>query len=342
MLTSAARRHTGWTRILTPLLVVMVGLAALSIRRYVVDPLQVLRILVSHLVPVEQTWTAMQENAVMNIRLPRVLLSMLVGAGLAAAGAALQAIFGNPIVSPQALGVSSAASCGGVVSIMLGTGPVGMISLCCVFGIGALAAVFAISRVRGTVSIVTIVLGGLVVGSFFSAITSLLTYVADPYTEMPAIVFWLLGSLAAATTGKLLMAAIPVVVGCAVLVVLRWRINILSLGDEEASALGVHPQRIRWVLLVAVALVVAGAVSVSGVVGWVGLVVPHLTRFLVGSDNSHVIPQALLVGAAYLVVIDTITRSMAAAEIPLGVLTAIIGAPVFVWVLRSSTRGAWA
>lgn len=342
MPTSVVSRRSRWVLALSPLLLVGVGLAALSIGRYVVDPVQVFRILASQLAPVQQTWTAMQENAVMNIRLPRVLLSMLVGAGLASAGAALQAVFANPIVSPQALGVSSAASCGGVLSIMLGAGQPCTIGLCCIFGLGALAAVFAISRVRGTVSIVTIVLGGLVVGSFFSAITSLLTYIADPYTEMPAIVFWLLGSLAATTTSKLLMATVPIVAGCVVLVALRWRINILSLGDEEASALGIRPQRLRWTLLVAVALIVAGAVSVSGVIGWVGLVVPHLTRFLAGSDNRAVIPQSLLIGAAYLVIIDTITRTMAAAEIPLGVLTAIVGAPVFVWVLRSSTKGAWA
>lgn len=301
-----------------------------------------MKILLSHLVSIEPNWTDIEYNAIVNIRLPRVLLSMLVGAGLATAGAALQAVFGNPIVSPQALGVSSAASCGGVFAILLNAGSVGMIAFCCSFGILALVAVFAISRVRGTTSIVTIVLGGLVIGSFFSAITSLMTYIADPYSEMPAIVFWLLGSLSAASVKSLEMATVPIFVGCLVLILLRWRINILSLGDEEARALGMKPQRVRWILLFAVSLIVAGAVAVSGVIGWVGLVVPHITRAFVGSDNRLVIPQSLLFGAIYLTIIDTITRSLAAAEIPLGVLTAIIGAPVFIWVLRSSTKGAWA
>lgn len=340
---SVSKPRVGWlVWLCTPTALVVVGLCALSFGRYSVDPQQTINILINQVVSVEPTWTDMEYNAIINIRLPRVLLSMLVGSGLAIAGAALQAVFGNPIVSPQALGVSSAASCGGVFAIMLHLGSFGMIVLCCAFGILALIAVFLISRVRGTVSIVTIVLAGIVIGSFFSAITSLMTYIADPYSEMPAIVFWLLGSLAAASMKSLEMATIPILIGSVMLVLLRWRINILSLGDEEARALGMHPQRIRWILLFAVSLIVAGAVSVSGVIGWVGLVVPHLTRALVGSDNRLVIPQSLLFGAVYLTIIDTITRSLATAEIPLGVLTAIIGAPVFVWILRRSTKGAWA
>jgi iron complex transport system permease protein len=209
------------------------------------------------------------------------------------------------------------------------------------FGLAALGLLFVLTMGRSGTPMLMVVLGGVVVGSFFSALVGLVTYFADPLTTLPAIVFWLLGSLATATFAKVAVAVAPILVGAAVLLLLRWRINVLSLGDEEATSLGLRPGRMRWVILLASALVVAGAVAVSGVVGWVGLVIPHLARIWVGPDHRVLLPVSFLVGAVYLVVIDTVARTASGGEIPLGVLTALIGAPVFFWLLRRNRDRIW-
>ncbi|MGB3484516.1 MAG: iron ABC transporter permease [Mycobacterium sp.] len=319
----------------------VIALAALAVGRYSVGPVQVVQILLAQVVPLEPTWTATEQAVVIEVRLPRVLLAMLVGAGLAASGAALQAVFGNPIVSPQILGISSGASFGGAMAIVLGLGTAALIFGSFTMGMAALVAVFLLSRVRGPAPPLTIVLTGIVIGAFFAALVALLTYLADPYGELQSLVYWLLGSLATATYTKVAVAAVPVLVGGAVIYALRWRINVLSLGDDDATALGLKPGRLRWVLLTAVAAIVAGAVAVSGVIGWVGLVVPHLARLWVGPDHRVLIPVTLGLGAAYLTVIDTITRAVSVAEMPLGVLTAVIGAPVFLLLLHRSRQRMW-
>ncbi|MGU3650886.1 FecCD family ABC transporter permease [Mycolicibacterium sp. A43C] len=319
----------------------LTGLLALAIGRYPIAPDLVVRILVDQLFTLEQTWSPAQASVVLDIRLPRVLLAMLVGAGLAACGAVLQAIFANPLVSPQILGVSSGASFGGALAIVLGLGSVALVLGAFGFGLLALASVFAASRTRGSAPPLTIVLAGIVVGALFTALVSLITYLADPYGELQSLIFWLLGSLASASYSKIAVVAVPVLIGCAIICGLRWRVNVLSLGDEDAMTLGLRPSRLRWVLLFTVAAIVAGAVAVSGVVGWVGLVVPHLARLWVGPDHRVLIPVSIGIGASYLVVIDTVTRSLGVAEIPLGVLTAMIGAPVFLFLLRASNRRTW-
>lgn len=321
--------------------VVLVAVIALAVGRYAMGPDQVVRVLLGQILPLEQTWTSAEEAVVVNVRLPRVLLAILVGAGLAACGAALQAVFGNPLVSPQILGVSSGASFGGALAIVLGLGSAALVLGSFGFGLVALLAVFAASRTRGPAPPLTIVLAGIVVGALFAALVSLLTYLADPYGELQSLVFWLLGSLATATYTKVAIAGVPVLLGGAVIYALRWRINVLSLGDEDAVTLGVRPGRLRWLIFTAVAAVVAGAVAVSGVIGWVGLVVPHLARLWVGPDNRVLIPVSIGLGAAYLTAIDTLTRTLGVAEIPLGVLTAVVGAPVFLILLRRSQQRMW-
>lgn len=338
----ALRRVRRWSAVpvlLVVLVVVVVG--ALGIGRYQVSFDAVVRILSGQVLPLDPTWSSAQEAAVLRVRLPRVVLAVLVGAGLAVCGAVLQAVFGNPIVSSQILGVSSGASFGGALAIVLGLGSAVLVLGSFGFGLLALAAVYVTSRTRGPAPPLTIVLSGLVVGAFFSALVSLLTYLADPYGELQSLVFWLLGSLATATYTKVLIAAVPVVLGTAVVLALRWRINVLSLGDEDATTLGIRPGRLRWVLLIAVAAVVAGAVAVSGVIGWVGLVVPHLARLWVGPDHRVLIPVTLLLGGIYLTIIDTVTRNLGAAELPLGVITALVGAPVFLGLLHRSRRRMW-
>ncbi|MCA1006697.1 iron ABC transporter permease [Rhodococcus hoagii] len=333
------------SRLLVPVVltvgIVAVGLISLSVGRYTVPVNEVARILINEVISLPRTWTEAESNVVLGVRLPRVLLGMLVGGGLALGGAALQAAFRNPLVSPQILGVSSGASFGGVLALMFGLGSTFLVGGAFLFGLAALGMVLLIGRSRSGGALLMIVLGGVVTSAFFSALVSFITYVADPYTTLPSIVFWLMGSLATADMAKVLIAAIPILAGSAVIIGLRWRINILSLGDDDAASLGVNPGRLRALLLTMVALMTAGAVAVSGVIGWVGLVVPHIARLWVGPDHRISMPTTFVLGAAYLTIIDTLSRTVSSGEIPLGILTAIIGAPVFVLLLRNSRRQAF-
>ena len=316
------------------------GCVALAVGRFPVSVGQVLEILRSEVAgaaPAEQA----ARDVVLLVRLPRILLAVLVGGGLAVCGAALQAVFRNPLVSPQIIGVSSGASFGGALAIVLGLGSAMLVGFAFAFGLVAILVVYAVTRGSEGAPMLMVVLAGVVTGSFFSALVSLLTYVADPYDQLPAIVFWLLGSLATATFAKVGLAALPVLAGSLLLVLLRWRINVLSLGDDDAAAVGLRPAPARWTVLGAVALVVAGAVAVAGVVSWVGLVVPHLVRMWVGPDHRVLLPATFLVGGVFLLVIDTVARTLTAGEIPLGVLTALIGAPVFFALLRRNRQRLW-
>lgn len=346
---SEAHRSIGsspWlARLLVPLsllvLLVSVGIVALGSGRYAVPLEEVYRILLSVVLPIEQTWSDTDARVVLLARVPRVVLAMLVGGGLALSGAVLQGVFRNPLVGPQILGVSSGAAFGGALAILFGLGWVFLVAGAMVSGILALVVVAFVSQVDGRTPILMLVLAGVVTSAFFTALVSVLTYVADPYSRLPAIVFWLMGSLATATYPKILPAALPVLLGGGLILLLRWRLNLLSLGEEEAATLGVPIHTLRWLVLIAVAVMVAGAVAVSGVVGWVGLVVPHLARMWVGPDHRVLLPVSLALGAAYLTVIDTLARSLTPAEIPLGILTALVGAPVFFVLLRRTRGKGW-
>ncbi len=317
------------------------GVVALSLGRFPVPVSHVVQVLTSGAIPWGGEVADTERTVVALVRLPRVLLAVLVGGGLGLAGAALQATFRNPLVSPEIIGVSAGASLGGALAILLGLGSVLLVGGAFVFGLSALALLFVLTASRSGAPLLMVVLGGVVVGSFFSALVSLVTFLADPYTTLPAIVFWLLGSLASATYTQVVIAVVPVLTGAAVILALRWRLNVLSLGDDEASSLGLKPHAMRWTMLVASALIVAGAVAVSGVVAWVGLVIPHLARMWVGPDHRILLPVCFLVGALYLIVVDTIARTLTAGEIPLGVLTALVGAPVFFLLLRRNRDRIW-
>lgn len=333
------RRTLAVPGLLVALIVVAIG--ALAIGRYAVPPNEIIRILLGQFLPIEQTWYPRESTVVLDVRLPRVLLSILLGAGLALTGAVMQAVFRNPLASAQVLGVSSGASLGGVLVLLTGVGGVALVGGAFLGGIAALVLVVTIARAVPGAPLLMIVLGGTVVGSMFQAMVSFITYIADPYSELPSIVFWLMGSLATASYTKVLTAAIPIVAAGLVVLALRWRLNILAMGDEDATALGLRPQRLRNLLLVCVALITAGSVSVAGVIGWVGLVVPHLVRMMVGTDNRVVLPASALLGAVYLTLIDTLSRTISTAEIPIGILTAIIGAPFFVLLLIRNRRRLW-
>ena len=279
-------------------------------------------------------------EGIFDIRLPRVFAAVLVGAGVAAAGAAYQTLFRNPLVSPDILGVSTGAGLGAVLGIFLSLPVAGIQLLAFAVGLATVGLVYAIaSLVRERDPILVLVLAGVVVGSLAGAAISLMKILADPYDQLPAIVFWLLGSLSAIRKGEVWAAAPLVALGLVPLVALRWRINVLSLGDEEAKALGVEAGRLRLFVVAAATLMTASVVAISGVIGWVGLVIPHIARMAVGPSFDRLLPTAMLLGASYLLLVDTLARTMARIEVPIGILTAIIGAPFFLWLLARGREG---
>ena len=284
--------------------------------------------------------TAQDELVIWNIRLPRVGAALLVGAALAAAGASYQALFRNPLVSPDILGVSAGAGLGAVAGIFLSLPVAAIQASAFVGGMAAVGMVMLVaSMVRNTDRTLTLVLVGVVIGALSGAATSLLKVLADPYDQLPAITFWLLGSLASVTTVDILPALPMVAVGLVPLILLRWRINVLSLGDEEARALGIDAGRTRLLVIAAATLITASVTALAGVVGWVGLVIPHIARMLVGPGFGTLLPTSILIGAGYLLIVDTLARTIAQIEVPLGILTAVIGAPFFVWLLARGRRG---
>lgn len=334
------RRQTG---LLLVLLVscVFLMIFSLGVGRLSVPIGQIPMMLLDNVWPMEASWTPVQERVVELVRGPRILMAVVVGAGLAIAGASLQGVFRNPLIGPDIIGVSSGAAFGGALAILLFDSSFMTVLLAFLFGLGAIVIVSLISRVGGQSPMLLLVLSGVVTGAFFSALVSLITYLADPEERLPAIVYWLLGSFASASYDRLWIVLVPTVIGSLVIYGMRYRINILSLGNEEASALGLKVEKARWLILVMVAMIASATVAVAGIIGWVGLVVPHFARMLVGADHRLLIPASAIIGAGYLVIIDTLARSATTSEIPLGVLTALVGAPLFVWLLRKTQAGGW-
>jgi iron complex transport system permease protein len=280
------------------------------------------------------------ETVIFQIRLPRITAAVLVGAALAAAGATYQSLFRNPLASPDILGVSAGAGLGAAAGIFLSLPVAGIQLLAFAFGSFTVLLVYVISRaVRGHDPVLVLVLAGVVMGTLAGSCISLLKYLADPYDQLPAITFWLLGSLNAVNPADMQVSLLLVGLGLVPLYLLRWRMNLMSLGDEEARALGVNAGRLRLVFIMSATLVTASAVSISGVIGWVGLMIPHIARLLVGPDFARLLPTSMLLGAAYLLGVDDLARTIGEVEISLGILTAFLGAPFFLWLLAHSRRG---
>jgi len=320
-------------------LVVLVAIA-FSVGRFPVTPGELLAVLWSKLTGTPHGLPVSIDTVVFNVRGPRIAAAILVGAALAAAGAAYQGLFRNPLVSPDILGVSTGSALGAVVGIYLSLGVVAIQTLAFVAGLGAVAVVYAIgTALRRHDPILVLVLAGIVIGTLLGSCVSLLKYLADPYNQLPAITFWLLGSLASVTLGDVRAIVPGVMLGLVPLVLLRWRMNVMTLGEDEARALGVDTHRLRLAVVAAATLMTAAVVSVSGVIGWIGLLVPHAARLVVGPDFGRLLPTAMLLGGGYLLAVDTLGRTMAAIEVPPGVLTAFVGVPVFVWLLAVSRRG---
>ena len=314
-------------------------LLAFTVGRYPVSLAELANVLFSKITAHRADVSPAVESVIMQVRGPRVLAAVLVGAALAVAGSAFQGLFRNPLVSPDILGASSGAALGAVIGIFFSLGVVAIQAFAFVGGLFAVAAVYAIgSAVRSRDPILVLVLTGVVVGALLGAGVGLVKYLADPYNQLPAMTFWLLGSLAAANVSDLLPLFGPVAVGTAVLIALRWRMNVMSLPEEEARSLGVATGPLRIAIVAAATLTTSASVATAGIIGWVGLVVPHLARSLVGPDFARLLPAAAILGGGYLLLIDTLARTAAEVEIPLGILTAVVGTPFFIWLLASMQR----
>jgi iron complex transport system permease protein len=314
-------------------------LLAFTVGRYPVGLADLFSVVASKLTGREADVPAAVQNVIWQVRGPRILAAALVGAALAVAGTAFQGLFRNPLVSPDILGASSGAALGAVLGIFFSLGVFAIQALAFVGGLIAVAAVYAIgSAVRSRDPILVLVLTGVVIGALLGAGVGLVKYLADPYNQLPAMTFWLLGSLASTGIPDLIPLFGPVAIGTVVLLALRWRMNVMSLPEEEARALGVPTGPLRIAIVAAATLVTSASVATAGIIGWVGLIVPHLARTLVGPDFARLIPAAALLGGGFLLVIDTLARTMAPIEIPLGILTAVIGTPFFIWLLASVSR----
>lgn len=301
--------------------------------RYPISPIDVISTVLCPIFPqleVSPTITTI----VFEIRLPRIIAAIVVGAALAMAGAAFQSIFKNPLVSSDLLGVSNGAGFGAALAIILSGSNIVIQLFAFIFGLISVSITYLISRAYKAGGILILVLSGVAISAFFNSLISAIKFVADPDDKLPEIVYWLMGSLASVTMDKLAMILIPLIIGFAILLALRWHMNLLAMGDEEAQSLGLNPSRVRLLIIAGCTLLTSAAVSVSGVIGWIGLVIPHMTRMIVGPDNRILIPASLSLGASFLLLIDNISRAVISIEIPIGILTAIIGVPIFLYLLK--------
>ena len=327
--------YGGILAVLSIVLIITV-IGSVTLGRYPIGFRELCGILGSRFADVEPFWSKTQESLLLNHRLPRIILACLVGCSLAAAGASYQGVFQNPMAAPDILGASSGAAFGAALSILLDLGGNWTMVFAFVGSIGTVLLVMYVgARARGK-RVLGLILAGIMVGSLISSGTSMIKLVADPEDQLPAITYWLMGSLNGTKPADVWFALIPMTIGLVPLVLLRWRINILTLGDEEARTMGINAKGLRSTVILCATLVTAAAVSVSGVIGWVGLVVPHLSRRMVGNNYRNLMPASMLLGGIFLLLVDNVSRNLFATEIPIGILTSFIGAPFFLYLI---TRG---
>ncbi len=310
-------------------------LGSLLVGRYALSPGQLVHMLWTWISGGAADWPISDDKVVFAVRLPRVAAAALVGAALAVSGAAYQGMFRNPMVSPDILGASTGAGFGAAVAILLGAGYFGIsaAAFCC--GLLAVAAAWLVSRLSKANQAVALILAGMMISSLFSAGTSFVKLVADTQQQLPAITYWLMGSLSSIKDKDVVFLAIPVALGMIPLFFLRWRMNLLTVGEEEAQSMGVNTRRLRGAVIVCATLLTSASVAVSGMIGWVGLVIPHFCRMLFGYDYRRLIPAGALFGAAFLLAVDDIARLVTTGELPLGILTAFVGAPLFLYLIAT-------
>jgi len=321
------------------LLPILLFFGSFMIGRYPVSPMEVILAIVSVFAPITTNLDSTIYTVVWDIRLPRIISAMIVGAALSISGAAFQGTFQNPLVSPDILGVSSGAGFGAAIAILFSFSAVMIQATAFLFGLVAVILTYSLSKkLRGN-TILVMVLGGIAIAALFSALISCIKYLADPDSKLPEIVYWLMGSLSAVNSNSVLMIVGPALIGFTALLLIGWRINVLSMGDDEARSLGVNTEKMRLLVIFCCTFLTASAVSISGIIGWVGLVVPHAARMIVGPDHRKLLPASISLGATFLLLVDDVCRTATSIEIPLGILTAIIGAPVFIYLLQKGYEG---
>ncbi len=324
-------------KLLLIVLPVVTALIALGIGRYIISPGDVLAAIIgrfSH----DYEIAEMAYKTVWNLRIPRILLALLVGAGLSTAGCAFQSLFANPLATPDTLGVASGASFGAALGILLGFDMMGMQVTAFIMGVVAVALTWLGGSGKGK-GLSSVVLSGIMMGSLFNALVSLVKYLADAETQLPAITYWLMGGLNNAGYRSLLFGAPTIIIGIGILFAIRWRMNLLPLSEDEAKSSGVNIYRLRGVTVICATMITASCVSMCGQVGWVGLLIPHMCRMKFGSNHMSLLPASISFGAVFMVIVDTLARTITASEIPVSILTAIIGAPFFIVLMRKS--GGW-
>lgn len=315
--------------------------ASICMGRYDITVVEVMKSILQALTGKDYGLSMQTFVLVTQVRIPRTIQGLLVGACLSASGACFQSIFRNPLVSSGMLGVSSGAGFGAALSIILFGTSLFAGGFSFVFGMLAVFLSYLVGKIAGGNSTITLVLGGTIIQSIFQALLSLLKYVADTETELPAITYWLMGSFASTKTSDLTLAFIPMFLGIFGMILFRSRLNVLSMGDREAKALGIDVAKNKVAVISFASLATAGAVAVSGIIGWVGLVIPHICRMIFGNDNKDLIPASICVGSTFMVIVDVICRTLTGGEIPLGIVTAIVGGPFFIYLLRKTKGKQW-
>lgn len=315
------------------LLFIICFVTSFMIGKYPVNPVDLVKVLLSRVIDITPTWSPEIETVIFQIRLPRVIGAVLIGAALSTAGASYQGLFRNPMVSPDILGASAGAGFGAALGIFFSFGYF-LVSLSSFFfGIVTVALVFLISSKVKNNPILGLILTGIMVSSLMSSAVSFLKLIADPNNVLPAITYWLMGSLASIGQKDVLFVIVPMLLGIVPLILLRWKFNVLSIGEEEAQTMGINTKVLRVIIIICATLLTAASVSISGMIGWVGLVIPHFARMIVGYDYRILLPASMLIGSSYLLMVDNVARTLTTAEIPIGILTAFVGAPFFVYLI---------
>lgn len=318
---------------------IVVFFGSFMLGRYPVSPVELIKIILSGIFDIPQSWPDAAENVIFQIRLPRVLAAAVIGAALSLAGVSYQGMFQNPMVSPDILGASSGAGFGAALAILLGAGYMVISVSAFALGLAAVMLAYGISRVSRINATLAMILAGMMIGSLFTSCTSFVKLVADTEQTLPAITYWLMGSLVSIKPQDVAFVIFPMIAGSVPLFLLKWRMNLLTVGEEEAQAMGINTSALRFIVIVCATLLTASSVAISGMIGWVGLVIPHFCRMIFGYDYRKIIPASALFGASFLMVVDNIARLATTAEIPLGILTSFVGAPIFVYlILKGGSR----
>lgn len=315
------------------LLFLFIFFVSFFVGRYPIKPSQLVLVLLSRIFPIEPTWSKTVESIILNVRLPRILSSAIIGAALSISGLSYQGMFKNPMVSPDVLGTSAGAGFGASIGILLGLSYISISLISFTFGLIAVILVTFISSKLMNQKTLALILGGIMISSLFTSGTSFVKLVADTNNTLPAITYWLMGSLASVRKSDVYFLLIATVIGLIPLVLLRWKLNLLTLDEDEAMSLGINTSLLRKIVIFCATLVTSAAICVGGHIGWIGLVIPHFTRMVVGCDYRISLPVSILMGSSFLMLVDTISRSLITSEIPIGILTSFIGAPFFLYLM---------